>query len=141
MENELWEYMKPHLIEDINGNDCICLIYVKNTSRVIGYIDLQLKNVYRPQVGIGILEEDRKKGYALEASRLLIQKVLEYEEIECIEWLTTSGNEASNRIAQKLGGKIIRKDPIIPEKVMEQWKDEILETQIPHYIVYGIYRE
>jgi RimJ/RimL family protein N-acetyltransferase len=90
-------------------------------------------------VGIGILEEDRKQGYALEASRLLLQKVLKYEEIECIEWMTTSGNEASNRIAQKLGGKIIRKEPIIPEEVMERW--EAVETEIPHCVVYGIYRE
>jgi RimJ/RimL family protein N-acetyltransferase len=140
-ENEFWEYMKPQLIEDINGNDCICLICLKNTGRVIGYIDIEMKNVHRPQVGIGILEEDRRKGYALEASRLLLQKVLEYEEIECIEWMTTSSNEASNRIAQKLGGKIIRKEPIIPGEVMERWEDEILETEIPCCVVYGIYRE
>jgi RimJ/RimL family protein N-acetyltransferase len=71
----------------------------------------------------------------------LLQKVLKYEEIECIEWMTTSGNEASNRIAQKLGGKIIRKEPIIPGEVMERWEDEILETEIPCCVVYGIYRE
>lgn len=141
-ENGFWEYMKPRLIEDINGNDCICLIYLKNTGRVIGYIDLELENVRRPQVGIGILEEDRNKGYALEASQLLIQKVLEYEEIECIEWMTTSGNEASNRIARKLGGEIIRKEPIVPKEALERWGDEISkEEEIPCYVVYGIYRK
>jgi RimJ/RimL family protein N-acetyltransferase len=141
-ENGFWEYMKPRLIEDINGNDCICLICLKNTGRVIGYIDIEMKNVHRPQVGIGILEEDRRKGYALEASRLLLRRVLEYEEIEFIEWMTTSGNEASNRIAQKLGGKIIRKESILPEAVLEHWDDEISkEEDIPCYVVYGIYRE
>lgn len=140
-ENEFWEYMKSQLIEDMNGNDCSCLIYHKNTNRVIGYIDLEMKNMHRPQVGIGILEEDRRKGYALEASRLLFQKVLEGEEIECIEWTTTSDNEASNRIAKELGGKIIRKDAIIPEEIMERWKDEILGEEIPYCIVYGIYRK
>ncbi len=42
-ENGFWEYMKPQLIEDINGSDYICLIYVKNTGRVIGYIELEMK--------------------------------------------------------------------------------------------------
>jgi RimJ/RimL family protein N-acetyltransferase len=140
-ESNLWEYMKSQLVDDVNGNDCICLIYLKNTGRVIGYIELELKNVHCPKVGIGILEEDRKKGYALEASQLLLQKVLKYEEIECIEWMTTSGNEASNRIAQQLGGKIIRKEPIISGELMERWKDKIIEKEIPYCVVYGIYRE
>lgn len=29
-ENGFWEYMKPQLIEDINGNNWICLIYLKS---------------------------------------------------------------------------------------------------------------
>ena len=141
-ENGFWEYMKPRLIEDINGSDCICLIYLKSTSHAIGYIDLQLENEHRPQVGLGILENERKKGYAMEASRLLIQRVLKHDEIECIEWMTTSGNEASNRIALKLGGRIIRKEPIIPKEALEHWDDENSEeTEIPCYVVYGIYRE
>jgi RimJ/RimL family protein N-acetyltransferase len=140
-ENELWEYMKSQLVDDISGNDCICLIYLKNTGRVIGYIELELKNVHRPQVGIGILEEDRKKGYALEASRLLLQKFLKYEEIECIEWMTTSANAASNRIAQRLGGKIIRKEPIISGELLDRLEDEIIKKEIPYCVVYGIYRE
>lgn len=140
-ENGFWEYMKPRLIEDINGNDCICLIYLKNTGRVIGYIDLEMENVHRPQVGIGILEGDRNNGYAFEASQLLLQKVLEYEEIECIEWMTTSGNEASNRIVRKLGGEIIRKEPIVPKEARERWRDEISKEKIPCYVVYGMYRK
>ncbi len=44
-------------------------------------------------------------------------------------------------IAQRLGGEIIRKEPIIPEEVLERWGDEILETEIPCYVLYGIYRK
>lgn len=56
--------------------------------------------------------------------------------------MATKGNEASNRIARKLGGRIIREEPIISEDVMEHWGEEISkEMEIPCYVVYGIYRE
>lgn len=142
-ENGLWEYMKPRLIEDIKGNDCICLIYQRSSGCAVGYIDLELKNENRPMIGIGILENERRKGYATEAARLLVQKVLEHDEVECVEWMTTIGNEASNKIAQKLGGKLIREEPIIPiELQKELQEDEVREEmKIPCYVVYGIYRK
>ena len=88
------------------------------------------------------MEKEREKGYASEAAVLLIDKAFEDEGIEYIEWMTTEGNEASNRIARKLGGKIIRKELIIPEDVMERWGEEISnEEEIPCYVVYGIYRK
>lgn len=137
----LWEYMKPRLIENLEGNDCFCLIYYKGINRVIGYIDLELKNKCRPKVGIGILEDERKKGYAFEAARLLLKKVLEYEEIECIDWMTTSDNVASNRIAQKLGGKIIREEPILSEGAIKYWgNDSSGEDESVRYVTYGIYK-
>ncbi len=82
-----------------------------------------------------------KKRYAFEASRFLVQKVFEHDEIECAEWMTTSGNEASNRIAQRLGREIIRKEPIVPKEAIEHWEDKISGTGIPCYVVYGIYRK
>lgn len=136
-----WEYMKQGLIEDMQGSDIICLIYQKQSKKRIGYIELEMKDVHCPRVGIGILEEERKKGYAFEAASLLINKAFEDEGIECIEWMTTEGNEASNRIARKLGGEFIRREPIIPADVMERWGEETpKEREIPCYVVYGIYK-
>ncbi|EOS69650.1 hypothetical protein C818_02431 [Lachnospiraceae bacterium MD308] len=140
-ENGLWEYMRPKLIDDIEGPDIICLIYQEKSNKAIGYVELEMNEADPPKVGIGILEEERKKGYAFEASSLLINKAFENEEIEYIEWMATEGNDASNRIARKLGGEIIRKEPIIPKDVMEHWEEEISKGEIPCYVVYGIYRE
>lgn len=141
-ENELWESMKQKLIGDIKGDNIICLVYQKKLKNIVGYIEIEMDDVHHPDVGIGILEEEREKGYAFEAANLLISKVLENEEIEYIEWMTTRGNEASNRIARKLGGKIIREEPIVPKEALEYWDDEISEeTEIPCYVVYGIYRK
>lgn len=140
-ENELWEDMKQKLIGDVKGNNIICLIYHKKSENTVGYIEIEMDDEHHPDVGIGILEEEREKGYAFEAANLLISKVLENGEIEYIEWMTTRGNEASNRIARKLGGRIIREEPIIPKEVLEHWDDENSEkTEIPCYVVYGIYR-
>lgn len=141
-ENELWFAMKQELIDDVKGANIICLIYQKKSKDAVGYIELEMKDPHHPDVGIGILEEEREKGYAFEAAALLINKAFEDKGIEYIEWMTTKGNEASNRIARKLGGRIIREDPIISEDVMEHWGEEISkEMEIPCYVVYGIYRE
>lgn len=141
-ENELWEDMKQKLIGDVKGNNIICLIYHKKSENTVGYIEIEMDDEHHPDVGIGILEEEREKGYAFETANLLINKTLENEEIEYIEWMTTRGNEASNRIARKLGGRIIREEPIIPKEVLECCDDGISkETEIPCYVVYGIYRK
>ncbi len=141
-EDELWAHMRQELIDDVKGANIVCLIYLIKSKVAIGYIELEMTDLHHPNVGIGILEEERKKGYAFEASVLLINRVFENEEIEYIKWMTTEGNEASNRIGLKLGGKLIRTEPIIPEDVMERWGDEIFKnTKIPSYVVYGIYRQ
>ncbi len=137
-----WEYMKPSYIDDLHSSDIICLIYNIKSNKAIGYISFEMKDWHHPEVGIGILEEQREKGYAFEAATLLINWAFEDEEIEYIEWMTTEGNEASNRIAQKLGGEIIRKEPMISKNVMEHWGEEISKkNEIPCYVVYGIYRK
>lgn len=141
-ENELWFAMKQELIDDVKGANIICLIYQKKSKDAVGYIELEMKDSHHPDVGIGILEEEREKGYAFEAAALLINKAFEDKGIEYIEWMTTKGNEASNRIAQKLGGEIIRKEPMISKNVMEHWGEEISKkNEIPCYVVYGIYRK
>lgn len=140
-ENELWFSMKQELIDDVKGANIICLIYQKKSRDAVGYIELEMKDTHHPDVGIGILEEEREKGYAFEAAALLINKAFEDKGIEYIEWMTTKGNEASNRIARKLGGRIIREEPIISENVMEHWGEEISKEEIPCYVVYGIYRK
>lgn len=140
-EKELWFGMKQELTDDIKGANIICLIYQEKSKDAVGYIELEMKDSHHPDVGIGILESERKKGYAFEAATLLINKAFEDEKIEYIEWMTTEGNEASNKIARKLGGKFIRKEPIIPKDVMERWGEEISKDEIPCYVVYGIYRE
>ncbi|MCM1246248.1 MAG: GNAT family N-acetyltransferase [Roseburia sp.] len=141
-ENALWGSIKQKLIDDVKGDDIICLIYQRKSKSVVGYIEIEMDDVHHPDIGIGILEEEREKGYAFEAANLLISKVLENGEIEYIEWMTTRGNEASNRIARKLGGRIIREEPIIPKEALEHWDDENSEeTEIPCYVVYGIYRK
>lgn len=136
-----WEYMKPSYIDELYSMDIICLIYNKKNNKALGYISLEMKDCHHPKVGIGVLKEERKKGYASEAAVLLVDKAFEDEDIEYIEWMTTEGNKASNRIAMKLGGKIIKKEPMISRDAMEHWEKEISEEKIPCYVVYGIYRE
>lgn len=140
MDAKLWENMKQQLIDDITGKNVICLIYEAKSMVPCGYIELEMDNIHRPKVGIGILEKYRERGYALEAATLLLYEVLE-EDIECIEWLAMANNEASNKIAKRLGGKIVRKDPLIPKEITEGLEnDAINEVEIPCCNVYEIYR-
>lgn len=64
-ENGFWEYMKPRLLDDMNGSDIICLIYLRKSNKAIGYIELEMNEINHPKVGIGILEEERKKDMLL----------------------------------------------------------------------------
>lgn len=75
--------MKKGLIDDIKGTNIICLIYQKKSKSAVGYIELEMTDLHHPDVGIGILEEEREKGYAFEAAALLINKAFEEEEIPC----------------------------------------------------------
>lgn len=140
MDAGLWKNMKQQLVDDITGKNVICLIYEAKSMDVCGYIELEMGNRHKPKVGIGILEDYRERGYALEASALLLYEALEEDDIECIEWLAIANNEASNKIAKRLGGEIVRKDPLIPREIMEGWgnDDAINEGEIPCCNVYEI---
>lgn len=50
--------------------------------------------------------------------------------------------EVSNKIAKRLGGEIVRKDPLIPREITEGWgnDDAINEAEIPCCNVYEICR-
>lgn len=57
------------------------------------------------------------KWNAIGAANLLINNALSNEEIGCIEWITIGGNEASNRIAQKLGEKFLENNQLFLTKL------------------------
>lgn len=124
MDVGLWDNMKRQLMDDITGKNVICLIYEAESMEVCGYIELEMNDIHKPKVDIGILEKYRDRGYASEACLLLLREALEDEDIECIEWMALYNNEASNKIARKLGGEIVRKAPLIPKEMMEGWKDD-----------------
>lgn len=143
MDAKLWENMKQQLVDDITGKNVICLIYEAKSMAACGYIELEMDNIHKPKVGIGILENYRERGYALEASALLLHKALEEDDIECIEWLATANNEASNKIAKRLGGEIVRKDPLISRGIAKSGENDgaINEAEIPCCNVYEICRQ
>jgi len=142
MDAGLWENMKQQLVDGITGKNVVYLTYEAKSMDVCGYIEIEMDNRHKPKVGIGILEDYRKRGYALEASVLLLYEALKEDDIECIEWLAIANNEASNKIAKRLGGKIVRKDTLIPREITKSWGTDysINEAEIPCCNAYEICR-
>lgn len=52
----------------------------------VGFVELDYSNSEMPEVDIAILEEYQGKGYAFEASKILLLNVFENVSIKCIVW-------------------------------------------------------
>ncbi len=56
-----------------------------------------------PEIGYGILEEYRGRGYAAEAVRLALQWAFRHPEVNAVEAETDPDNAASRRVLEKCG--------------------------------------
>ncbi len=84
-----------------------------------GYIELDFSDPALPGVDIAVLREHRRKGYAYEAARILLENVLERESVMCVVWNAFSSNKASCRIAEKLGGTVVEGKNLMAETMRE----------------------
>lgn len=146
MMPDFWENRRE-CIEDYiareKGNKERYLIAEKETLQGYGYMELDYSNPDRPEVDIAILEEYRRNGYASEAARVLFQNIFEREEIKSIIWNAFSSNEASCRIAEKLGGTIIERKNLIMDAMSAAGLDaEMLNGEkMPRTVTYEIKKD
>ena len=105
-------------LENAEPNVKHYLVAEKNTSEILGYLDLTYNDCQRPEVDIAIAGEFRRKGYGYEAARTLIDHVFREEDIQAIIWTVFPTNLPSRRIAEKLGGILIEEKNVIKE-IME----------------------
>lgn len=118
------------------------LITEKASLKGCGYIELNYDNQKMPEVDIAVLEEYQRKGYAFEAAKMLLQYVLEKETVECIIWNAFASNIASSRLAEKLGGVVVKGKNLIVEAMHEAGfqMDSVDDKEIPKMVTYEIGR-
>ncbi len=118
------------------------LITEKISLHGCGYIELNYENPKMPDVEIAVLEECQRRGYAFEAFRMLLDYVLEKETVECIVWNAFASNIASRRLAEKLGGVVVKGKNLIVEAMHEAGfqMDSVDDKEIPKMVTYEIGR-
>jgi ribosomal-protein-alanine N-acetyltransferase len=77
------------------------------------------------EIGYGLVQNERGKGYSTEATQLIVDYLFLSKEIECIQATTDVGNVASQRVLEKTGFK---KEGIMRKRFFYngQWKDMTL---------------
>lgn len=108
------------------------MIVLAETKHVVGTLDLFEYDYSNERVGVGILigeKEDRKKGYALLALNLLVEKANDYWPLKQIYASMFEDNRASCKLFEKAGFKEIgiRKNWF---KSNAGWRDERLMQYI-----------
>lgn len=118
------------------------LIVEKKTLQGCGYINLDYECPEMPGVDIAILKKYQRKGYASEAAQLLLKKTFEKDTVKSIIWNVFSSNTASCKIAEKLGGVIVKERNLIVDTMREAGfnMDEIDDKESLKSVAYEVRR-
>lgn len=141
MMPDVWKKTRERIENDVfEGNKARYLIIEKATSQGCGYLELNYDNSEMPEADIAILEECRRKGYAYEAAKILFENILKQDFIKCIVWIAFASNQASRRIAEKLGGVVVERENLIVEAMRAAGlkMDSIDNERIPETVTYEI---
>lgn len=87
---DFWEKPRKSIEKDAAGQKDQkerYFIVEKDSAQGCGYIELDFENPERPEVSIAILEEYRRRGYAFEAARILLEALFKREEAVCVVWI------------------------------------------------------
>ncbi len=116
------------------------LIAEKASLQECGYIELDYGNPEMPEVDIAVLEEYQRKGYAFEATQILLEYVFEKETVKCVIWNAFDSNIVSCKIAEKLGGVAVKGKNLIVEAMHESGfhMDSVDDKEIPKIVTYEI---
>lgn len=119
------------------------LIVQKDSVVGCGFIELDYSNPDMPEVDIAILEEYRRRGYAFEAAKMLLEHIFGRGTVKCVVWNAFSSNIASRRIAEKLGGIVVeRKNLIVEAMQVAGLKTDLLsDDEFPETVTYKILSE
>lgn len=80
----------------------------KRDGKIIGRVGFNLREGYEePEIGFVIMEEEQRKGYALECCTAALKVGKEEYEFEKIQALVKEGNQASVNLCQKLGFRLV----------------------------------
>ena len=111
------------------------------SNEICGFCQLKHMDTPTPELGIDIIDEFMGKGYAQEAIRLLISHAKLYYNVDYFTWEAEKDNLISRHIAEKLGGKLIKEKPLLPDSFITFGKDKGILTSdedISYVCVYKI---
>ena len=120
---DLWETQKKSIRNGMDQERY--LVIEKETEISCGIVEFHYIFKITPEINIMIAPEYRQKGYGYEASKILIDKVLNDGKAEYIIWNTFASNKASCRIAEKLGGIKENRDNFVGEALAQVFDKDV----------------
>ena len=94
-----------------NGPDIMFSIFEKTTGNYIGNCQYILGNPDVVELGITLDDIYQHKGYGFEASCKFVETALNRALVPYVVWRTRRMNEASQRLAERLGGVLVEVKP------------------------------
>ena len=136
-----YEFMRKVWKKEKEEHLLIFTIIEKCSNEICGFCQLKHMDTPTPELGIDIIDEFMGKGYAQEAIRLLISYTKLYYNVDYFTWEAEKDNLISRHIAEKLGGKLIKEKPLLPDSFITFGKDKGILTSdedISYVYVYKI---
>ena len=118
----------------------VCTIIEKAGKEICGFCQLDKIDTPTPYIGIDMRDGYMGKGYAQEATRLLIDYASKYYNVDHFIWKADKDNYASRHIAEKLGGQLIAEKTALSQSVIDFGKanSTLTDEGITYVCVYRI---
>ena len=136
--NQIWKDIMNDLL-------LTYVIIEKKEDKVCGFIQLDMKNPKIPEYGVDILNYYMDKGIGTRAATLFHTYASKWKNIEYFTWKISEENIKERKIAEHLGGSIIRKGCFFPNEVIQYGLEngiltgkelqEMCEYKIKKYII------
>lgn len=110
------EKVKEQVLTFLTNRDKNMLRFViRLNGGVIGDITFSGENTRQPEIGIELVEDYRGKGIGCFLLNALMPRVEEGYDVEFFIYRVRNDNQASIRLAEKLGGKLIKTYQPVPK--------------------------
>jgi len=114
--------------------DCIMFAIVENESGItIGFCEIEHISTDEPTLGISLEESYRGKGYGYSAAKAMIAEGWKIFDHDYFVWEVDKENEASKKLAVKLGGQLINHRCVLPEHILKMMRESGMDINIEDY--------
>lgn len=126
--NEYKDKFNQAMWDEYTRPTTVAFLILNDSKEVCGICNLDNIDTATPCIGIDILEQHRNKGCGYKAIKLMLENTKNICNIEYFIWKCNTENIASQKLAEKLNGKLLERKFSFPQSIIDTG------------IEYGIYK-